>query len=324
MITWEAAHSESRDAHAMDIRLTHSGKRAGRGWTRVTRGAHRLSSAQDPFLAELRSWAAVLPPQASFTHISAARALGLWLPPLPASVPTVIHLPPGVARPQRPGLRVIRTDPLASPLMVDGVKIAGIADVLLSLCRDLSALDALVVVDSALHTRLVEWHVLDELSGVRRRGAPHLRRTLRVTDGRSESAWETVLRELHRCVGASVTPQFEVFGEDGSFVARGDLRLDGVKVLHEYDGSHHLDVDRQRQDLRRARRLIAAGWTRRGYTSHDLLFRAAAVLRDVDASLGRTHESSRLMRWHAMIRASAFTPAGRAALSERIHHSPRT
>ncbi|WP_110239193.1 hypothetical protein [Nocardioides gilvus] len=213
---------------------------------------------------------------------------------------------------------MIRNEALAPPLLVGGLRVAGVADVLLTLCRDLSELDALVVVDSVLHGDLIDRQGLEERSRARRRGAPQLRRILPFSDGRSESAWETVLRELHHSVDAPVTPQFEVFDEEGSFVARGDLRLDGLKVLHEYDGSHHLDVDRQRDDLRRARRLIAAGWTRRGYTSHDLLFRAAGVLRDVDATLGRPHDSSRLAGWHQRIRASAVTPAGRAALADRI------
>src|SRR5690606_5561048 len=123
--------------------------------------------------------------------------------------------------------------------------------------------------------------------------------------------------------GAAVTPQFEVVADDGSFVARGDLRLNGRRVLHESDGGHHLEVDRQRQDLRRARRLGAAGWHRRGYTSHDLLFRAAGVMRDVQATLERPHDSSRLTEWYQLVRPSAFMPAGRAALADRMQSRPR-
>lgn len=284
----------------------------------MTRGAIRRIESEDSFVAELRAWACVLPTYAPFTHVTAARLWGLWLPPLPQDVPVVVQVPPGATKPERPGLRTIRSEAFGPPTELHGLSVAGLPDVLLSLCRDLSDLDVLVVVDSALHLGLVDRERLLEVCGRRRRGVVRLRRVVGLSDARSESPWETLLRELHRQVGARVTPQYEIRGAHGEFVARGDLRLDGVQVLHEYDGSHHLDVDRQRDDLRRVRRLLAAGWDRRGYTAQDLTHRAAGVLRDIDQSLGRRHDPSRIRGWHDQLRDSAFSVAGRTALAKRL------
>lgn len=284
----------------------------------MTRGAIRRIDAPDVHLAELRAWAQALPAHASFTHLSAARLLGLWLPPLPPPTPLFVQLTPTAAKPQRPGLRILRTEATGASTTKDGLRIAGITDVLLALCRDLSELDSLVAVDSALHLGLVDMHQLREVCSRRRRGVVRLRRVVKLADARSESPWETLLREFHRSVGAAVTPQYEVRDTDGLLIARGDLRLDGLSVLHEYDGGHHLEVDRQRNDLRRARRLLAAGWDRRGYTSQDLVHRAASVLRDIDQSLGRAHDPSRVRHWHDALRQSGFTVAGRAALATRL------
>lgn len=302
----------------MDVRTTSRGQRRGAAWTPVTPGAHRLTAATDPWAAELRAWASVLPAGTVFTHLTAAQVLGLWLPPLPSRLSVVVQVPPGGARPQRRGLRAIRTLPLTAPTSCRGVPLAGVADVLLALCHDLDDLDAVIAVDSALHSNLVDRRTLEEVAGRRRRGAPRLRRVLARADSRSESAWETVLRELHRIADAPVTPQFVVRDSAGAFVARGDLRLDGVEVLHEYDGHHHLEVGRQRSDLRRLRRLTEVGWDRRGYTSDDLLHRAVTVLRDVDLSLGRTHEPARVKAWHQLLRTSALTASGRARLAARL------
>lgn len=296
----------------MEVLRTHGGRHPGVRWVPVTRGAHRSTDAGDTFRATALAWQAVLPPEACFTHVTGARLLGLWLPPLPSRPTTVVQLPASSAPVRRPGLRASRTAEITSPVEVAGLRVAPVGEILLSLCRDLGDLDALMAVDASLHLRLTSTQELHEVAAARRRGAPRLRRLLQLADGRSESPWETVLRVFHRAVGAPVTPQVEVFDGDGAFIARGDLRLDGTRVLHEYDGDRHLEVARQRHDLRRARRLEAAGWVRRGYTASDLLHRPHEVLGDIDRSLGRTHDLDRLVAWAALVHASTLTRSGRA------------
>lgn len=307
----------------MDVHLTSSGVKPGAQWRRVTRGAHHHVEALDQDLATLRAWSAVLPERAAFTHVTGAQLLGLWLPPLPGGIPTTVQVSGRMTTaPQRAGLRVIRCVAREPHVQAHGLRVAPVGEVILSLCRDLGPLDALVVVDSALHRGLTTAAELERTARQRRRGAPLLRALLPLADARSESPWETILRELHRCVRAPVTPQHEVRDANGRFVARGDLRIDGTRVLHEYDGHHHLSVDRQRADLRRSRALTAAGWARRGYTSDDLLHRPASVLRDVDATLGRTYDPSRLAAWTDLLHDSARTPSGRALLRRRLVPAP--
>ena len=88
---------------------------------------------------------------------------------------------------------------------------------------------------------------------------------------------------LNTVCDVSVEPQYEIF-DRGVFVARADLLLNGTRTIHEYDGADHLGRRRQRKDLARARRLGHAGYVRRGYTSHDVLWQAVGILRDADAS----------------------------------------
>ena len=188
----------------------------------------------------------------------------------------------------------------------------------MSCAVDLSELDLLVLVDSALHCGDV---TLDELAAVassRRRGAPALRTCLPLSDGRAESAWEVLLRRLHEVCAIDVEPQHEVHDEAGAFVARGDLWLVGTRVLHEYDGGHHLERQAQRADLRRARTLGNAGWTRRGFTDQEVLHQPLTILRDADLALGRPHEPTRVRAWTDLLRQSLFTPAGAARLCRRL------
>jgi very-short-patch-repair endonuclease len=137
-------------------------------------------------------------------------------------------------------------------------------------------------------------------------------------DGRSESPWESLLRVLHRTCGVSVVPQHTVRDSSGRFVARGDLWLLGSRMLHEYDGAGHRDPVTHRDDLRRDRALLAAGWHRRGYTAADLLGRPESVLRDADATLGRRHRVDRLDPWLAMVEESLFSTSGQDQLRTRL------
>jgi hypothetical protein len=100
-------------------------------------------------------------------------------------------------------------------------------------------------------------------------------------------------------------------------VARGDLRVEGTRQIHEYDGEVHRDRRTHHADLARDRRILDAGWQRRGYTSRDLLTRAHVMLREADAALGRPHDPARLEAWYALLRTSLFSPLGQDRLRER-------
>lgn len=301
------------------------GRPRGRTWQHVGHGIYRRGepAVGGGRLADLHAWQQVLAPGGSFTHLTAAEILGLWLPPLPQSLPVCVSLAQGEERPRRSGMRVTRLGRAVPPILHDGLRVAPPTEVLLACARDLGLLDLVVLIDSALRAG---WCTLEDLQAVaapRRRGAPALRAALGMADARSESPWETLLRLLHIVCDVPVEPQFEVRDGRGVFVARGDLWICGTTTLHEYDGAVHRDRRTHVNDLARDRRLTSLGWTRRGYTSVDLLDRARQVLREADAALGRAHDPRRLDRWWVLLDESLFTARGRQRLARRWGLEPR-
>lgn len=293
------------------------GRRRGGRWAKVSHGLYRPSSDLVGQRQDLAAWQLVLPPSGAFTHLTAAREYGWWLPPLPDDLPVFVSMSREEARPKREGLRVSR-HPEAPPRHIKGgLPVAVPEETLLACARDLGLLDMVVLVDGALHLDSCTIEDLAKVARQRRKGAPALRRALRYAEGRSESAWETMLRMLHVVCDVPVEPQFEVFDDNGVFLARGDLLVKGTRTLHEYDGDAHLQRRRHRKDLGRDRRLGHGEWIRRGYTSREVLKQAVGVLRDADAALGRPHRPERIRAWHALLADSLFTPSGTERLRRR-------
>ncbi|MEO5709873.1 MAG: hypothetical protein ABIQ59_08625 [Nocardioidaceae bacterium] len=289
------------------------------GWQKVGFGLYRRVGADDEVRADLLAWQQILPTSGCLTHLTAAVLHGLWLPPLPEDLPVFVSMAKGQTRPKRPELIVMRhTMPIATTtrqLLI----LATVDEALLTCARDLSLLDLVVLGDSALQRGLVTRERLLASSSRRRWGAGNLNRAVGWMDGRSESPWESLLRVFHRVCGVPVVPQHEVLDDaTGAFVARGDLRIVGSRMLHEYDGAGHRDRRTHRSDLDRDRRLLATDWHRRGYTSVDLLHRPEAILRDADMTMGRRHRADRLDPWLRMLEESLFHEAGRARFSVRL------
>lgn len=311
------------------------GHRRGVEWRRVGYGLHRRDAGgRDPSdrqdqgpehgagrarpLGDLRAWQLLLPEEACFTHLTAAAAWGLWLPPVPAGMPVHVSLPKDADRPRRPELRPSRLSRVVIPQLVDGVRLAPVPETLLACARDLRLLDLVVLTDSAVRLGLCAVAEIGAVAAPRRRGAPALRAALELVDPRAESPWESVLRVFHVLCEVPVEPQKAIVDESGRFVARADLWLVGTRTLHEYDGAVHRDRRVHHKDLARERAIANAGWTRRGYTSADLLGRAHLVLREADAALGRAHDSRRLEAWYAALRESLFSAAGRADFLRKL------
>lgn len=140
---------------------------------------------------ELLAWQLVLPTSSAITHLSAARLCGWWLPPLPEDLPVFVCMPRCDPRPRRRGLRVVRHPLPPATEIVLGLRCVTAPEILLACARDVSLLDLVVLLDSALHAGDVTPEELWEIAGRRRRGAPRLRAALALADGRSESPWET-------------------------------------------------------------------------------------------------------------------------------------
>lgn len=300
--------------------MVHLGRRRGRrGWKPLGYGLHRRvlpgdAAAAQPgraplheLRADLLTWQHVLPAETVFTHLTAARVLGLWLPPVPDGVPVFASVPQGVQPPRRRELRVSRISRPLDPIVVAGVRVAPPAEILLACARDLGVLDLVLLLDSALRRGLVSAGQVAEVASQGRPGSPALRDSLALADPRSESPWESVLRVFHVLCKVPVEPQHVIVDEWGAFVARGDLWLRGTRTIHEYDGAVHRDRHTHVADLARDRALANAGWTRRGYTARDLLRHGEAMLREADSAIGRAHDRRRLEPWLVVLRESLFS-----------------
>lgn len=299
---------------------------------RVAQGLHRsLLPAVDPgaspqeradarrtaTLGDLGAWQQVLRPDACFTHLSSAIVRRWWLPELPDPLPVWIAQGKKHNHTRRRGARVLRLAAAPEVETIDGVRLATAAETLLATAGDLTTLDLVVLIDSALQAGDVTLDELPALAGTRRRAAALLRAALALVDGRSESAWETLLRVLHLSCGIEVEPQRE-FRHGATFVARGDLWLVGTRTLHEYDGAEHRDRRRQQKDLQRDRRIVAAGLVRRGYVKDDIVNRPEEILRDACAALGRPFDLALLQPWLELWHESSYGPLGRLRLAERL------
>lgn len=265
----------------------------------------------------LHALASRLHEDGGFTHLTAARLREWWLPPLPPGVPEFAAQSDVRNRPRREELRIIRTTPEPVISRLRGLPIVPPTEVLLALARHFGLLDVVVMLDGALHAGDVSWDELARTLASRRHGVRRLRQAAALADGRSESPYETLLRLLHVVCDIAVVPQYELWME-GRRVARGDLRLVGFDVYHEYDGADHRERDQHRSDLSRDRDIVAAGWVRRGYTDREVLRRPIEILKDADRSLGRPHDPARLEAWYALLRESCFTSAGQSRLLRRL------
>jgi hypothetical protein len=290
-------------------------RQRGKHWRRVSHGLYVPSAASGD--GHLHALASQLRRGSGFTHLTAARLRGWWLPPLPDGLPEFAAQDDGRNRPRRGELRIIRTTPPPQVAVVEGLPVVSSTDVLLALARHLGVLDLVVVLDSALRTGDLAVDELGAALMTRRHGVRRLRLAAALADPRSESPYETLLRVLHVVCEIAVEPQYEL-KVDGLVIARGDLRLVGHETFHEYDGAVHREPAQHRDDLRRDRDLERHGWVRRGYTDREVLRRPVTILRDADRTLGRPHDPDRLEAWYALLRESCFTPAGRQLLLVRL------
>lgn len=286
------------------------------GWQRVSRGLYLPDAlAADP-VSRLRAWQLALPDTSAFTHLTAAELCGWWRP-AEVDHPVFAAAWSTNTRVHRPGLVVSRHRPALPVQVVRGVRVTAPAETMLALARDLCLLDLVVLGDSALQLNQVTIDELERAAAQRRRGAPRLRETIPLLDGRSESAWESILRMLHWTAEVPVEPQHEIRDRSGRAVAWGDLRVSGTRRLHEYDGEGHRKEDQYRRDRRRERLLVDLEWQRVGFVASQVLYEAGDIIAGLDRLLGRTWDPRRLNRWHQLLDESMLQPPGLARVRAR-------
>jgi hypothetical protein len=141
----------------------------GREWEPITRGVYAAALSRTQF-EELAAWQLVLPRTAAFSHLTAARLRGWWLPATIAH-PVFAAMLNADPRPRRPGLLVCRhTQPFPMNL-VNGLRITTASETILAAARDLGVLDLVILGDSALRLRHCTLTDLEITASQRRRGA---------------------------------------------------------------------------------------------------------------------------------------------------------
>jgi hypothetical protein len=291
------------------------------GYRRVSHGLYLpVNGGNGPGIETLRdlaAWRLVLPDDAVFTHITAAYLRGWWLPRLPRFVPVFAATHLQSNRPRRAGLICSRLNRESANEIASGLPVDGAPEVLLRAARDLSTLDLVPMIDSALRAGHVQTAELDAICATGRPGVRRLRYAAALADPRSESAWESILRLFHHVAEIAVVPQVDLHDADGRWVARVDLAVTGTPYVHEYDGRIHELEERRTSDLRRARRLSDAGKMRRGYVADDLINHPRIVMQEMDRELGRPFRPGRLARWRRWVAESSYSDGGRRRLQNR-------
>jgi hypothetical protein len=96
---------------------------------------------------------------------------------------------------------------------------------------------------------------------VGQRGVRRARQAWRMLDERAESPRESMTRAIIVMSGLPTpTPQVEIYGADGHFIARGDLAYVAERIVIEYDGYHHLTREQQAKDAHRRGELAIEDW----------------------------------------------------------------
>lgn len=274
-------------------------------------------SDQEEWHRDLRAYLVVLPPGAAYTHLTAAQLLGWQLPKLPEQVPVFVAVTGNEPRPRRHGLICSRLVERESPVLRHGLPVERAEEILLRAARDLSLLDLLILLESALHLGHIDHDRMTAILASRRPGVRMLREAWNRATGKSHSGGETVLQAFHLVMEVPVRPQAEVYDERGRPIATADLHVLGTNYLHEYDGEHHRRKDQHQVDLRRERGLTASAYIRKGFVLDDLLNHPVVVMHEIDNALDRPHDLGRLRRWRKLVANSLYSEAGRARVMNR-------
>jgi very-short-patch-repair endonuclease len=203
--------------------------------------------------------------------------------------PIEASVSPDVPVHRRSGLRIRRVAiPDADVVELKGMRATSLIRSLADAGGALALVDAVVLLDAALHTRRVRMDQLIDRAQMlrRRRGADKFRRALALADPNAESPMETRLRAL-LVLGGLPRPrvQVSIHDADGRFAGRVDLFYEAARLAIEYDGAVHrgsLAADDRRQN-----RLLDAGVRLLRFTAGDVLGDPESVVSEVRGALLR-------------------------------------
>ncbi len=270
-------------AHAYGLTRDHL---RGTEWRRISRGWYRWAGCDLTEEMRLETIRRMVPPDSAFSGRTAARLLGLDVA-APRKPELIVQRPTGITERVEAQVSRSRLEP-GEVVTRDGFRLTSPMRTCFDLTGQLSLVEAVVVLDMALHAG---WFELDDFrSYVEARGGIQgikvARSTLELAEPKSESPMETRLRML--LVGGGLPrPQAQVPVHDpaGAFAGRLDLYYPQARLGIEYDGENH--KERLTDDNRRQNRLQKLGITLLRYTGPDLRERPHIILGEVRDELRR-------------------------------------
>jgi len=225
--------------------------------------------------------AALVPfgPKAWASHATAARVLGLPVPPLPGEHVTVLDRK---ERRDRAGVTCHHTND-GLIIKVDGTRVSAPAQLFVELASLLTLVDLVVVGDHLVRKEVVTLADLrDFCTKAAGPGAAQARAAVTFVRERVDSPMETRLRMLIVLAGLpepEINPVMDLPGGR----RRYDLCWREARLVVEYDGRHHIERQEQwESDLDRREEIEDDGWRL-------LIVTARGIYRSPDETLAKIH-----------------------------------
>jgi hypothetical protein len=230
-----------------------------REYVRIFHGVYVSCSVPVTPQVRVRAALTFFGPQSFASHASAARVLGVPIPPLPDEHVTVL----AANRRRRPSGVVPHVDPSPDVRIVDGIRVSAPCQMFVELASLLSLVDLVVVGDHLVRRRLATRdQLVSHCAETSARGAAPARRAAAYVRDRVDSPMETRLRMLIVLAGIpEPAVNLTLRAGDGTPLRRYDLCWPSVRVIVEYNGRHHIEREEQWEaDLDRREADDEDGW----------------------------------------------------------------
>lgn len=256
----------------------------GSAWRRICQGWYRWVGCELTDQVRFTPIARGLPEGFAFAGVAAARLHGLDIA-LRGRPEVIVPVPPVDTERVEAQVRRVQLD-RREIVWRGGFPVTSALRTCFDLAARLPLVEAVVALDQALATQLIELAALDAYvrAHAGANGVVQARRAVALAEPRSESPMETRLRLL-LVLGGLPRPaaQVELRTPGGRFAARVDLYYPEPRVALEYDGENHRD--RMVDDNRRQNGIQDLGIRVLRYTGPDLRDRSQAVVGEVRAAL---------------------------------------
>lgn len=263
-------------------------------YRRIFHGIYVAAQVRTTVHVRARAALLVAPDGSYASHHTAIEMWGGWAP---LTAETHISSPQSSTRSERRGIVAHTADPEVVPRGRSGVLVSPPARAFVELAATrVTLVDLVTSGDSLVRAGVVTSEELvlaaDSATGrwcrLARRGARLVRKGV-------DSIMESRVRMMLVMAGLpEPTVNHVLRTERGEWLRRFDMCYRALRVVVEYDGAHHLDTKRRREDLLRREQLERHGWLFVVLVSDDVYADPAGTVERVRQALaGRGHHARR-------------------------------